>query len=419
MNLTGNPFVDVGFGIVAARTGLPSIQSVSRDDLQRVINNLHQVVDTLRNFKILASFWVNNPFMGKNLGQKSKFVSFLQALQSGSLPTRAGYCQVCGRSPVTAEEADRCWFPLAAGKDSDPCTLPGLGGKVVCVDCMSAVIVLPLGCRFCPDGPYFVHVTEPDLQVQAAREGTEVLTAALAANSATGIDHGARLRERPALLEIASGSLLWDHTQPGHLTHIPQSGATMISFSNRGNGTCFNQLHLPAEALAFFGRIAEAGVRSVFLAWAHEIQSFAEGTRRRSLLDELCGEIEGRRSLGPFLLSLVRARKTGQLQKGERKVLEIYEDVALRRRERFDTLQRFADKIRQMPGTNSDAFIKRLGNLGSKGSLLDLVKDFCKKESAGLTITPRELRAITQGPPSETGSLLYLLCIAEEEGATE
>jgi hypothetical protein len=81
------------------------------------------------------------------------------------------------------------------------------------------------------------------------------------------------------------------------------------------------------------------------------------------LLDELCGDIDGRRSLRPFLLALVRARKAGQLRKEERKVLEIYEDVALRRRERFDALQRFANKIRQMPGTNSDSFIKRLGNL--------------------------------------------------------
>jgi hypothetical protein len=252
VNLTGNPFVDAGFGIAAAITSLQSIQSLSRDDLKRTVGEPHRMLERLKDFRILASFWVNNPFMGKNLGQKAKFVSFLNGLQSGSLPTRAGYCQICGHSAVMTEEADRCWFPLAGGRDSDPCTLPGLGGKVVCADCMSAVIVLPLGCRFCPDGPYFVHVTEPDLQVQAVREGTEVLTAALAANTGTGIAHSTLLRGRPALLEIASGSLLWDHTQPGHITCIPQSGATMISFSNRGNGACFNQLHLPAEALTFF-----------------------------------------------------------------------------------------------------------------------------------------------------------------------
>lgn len=419
MDLTGSPFVDVGLGIAAARMGHQSIQLLSRGDLQKTVGALHGTVGRLKDFKILASFWVNNPFMGKNLGQKSRFVAFLNGLETGLLPARAGHCQVCGRVPVMNQEVDRCWFPLAAGPDSDPCTFPGLRGKVLCVDCMSAVVVLPLGCRSCPDGPYFVHVTEPDLQVQAVSEGVAALDTALAANTGAGISHSTVLRGRVALLDIASGSILWDHSQPGHVERIPRSGATMISFSNRGNAACFNQLHLPAEALEFFGAIAEAGLRSIFLAWAKEIQRFAGGTRRTSLLDELCGDIEERRSLGPLLFALVRARKSGRLQEEECKVLEIYEEVALRRKERFDALRRIADRIRQMPGRYSESFIKRLGNLGSKNTLLDLLKDFCKRESAGLRITPGELRAIFDGPANETASLLYLLCVAEDEGGKE
>jgi hypothetical protein len=355
--------------------------------------------------------------MGKNLGQKGKFNSFLKRLQAGSLPTRNGYCQVCGGSPVLTDEADRCWFPLAGGRDSDPCTLPELRGKVVCQDCMAAVVILPLGCRFCADGPYFVHVTEPDLQVQAVREGTDVLTAALASNTGSGIARGTNLRGRAALLEIASGSLLWDHTQVGRFTEIPLSGATMISFSNNGSAACFNQLHLPAEALKFFGALMEAGLGTTFLSWAKLIQK--GGSALRSLLDELCGSIEARRSLGPFLLALVRARKTDRLHNEECRLLQIYENVALDKKERFDTLQRLSMKIRQMPGRYSDSFIKQLGNLGSKKSLLDLVKEFCKRENTSLTITPREIRALVEGAPSETSSLLYLLCIAQEEKTEE
>jgi hypothetical protein len=416
MELTGNPFVDVGLGIAAARMGHQSIQLLSHDDLQKTVGTLHRAVARLKDFKILAAFWVNNPFMGKNLGQKPKFVSFLNRLEMGSLPTRAGYCQVCGRVPVLSQEADRCWFPLAAGRDSDPCTLPGLRGKVLCADCLSAVIVLPLGCRSCPDGPYFVHMTEPEMQVQAAAEGVEKVNAALAANTGAGIGHSTALRGRVALLDIASGSILWDHSQPGHVEHVPRSGATMISFSNRGNGASFNQLHLPAEALEFFGAIAAAGLRPIFLDWAREIQRFTDWTKRRSLLDELCGDVERRRSFVPSIFALVRARKTGRLQKEERKVIEIYEDVALRKKERFDALQRVANKIRQMPGRYSESFVKQLGNLGSKRSLLDLVKDFCKRDGSGLKITPGELRAIIDGPANETTSLLYLLCVAEDEG---
>jgi hypothetical protein len=39
--------------------------------------------------------------MGKNPGQKPRFVSFLNSLETGLLPTRAGHCQVrcCSISP--------------------------------------------------------------------------------------------------------------------------------------------------------------------------------------------------------------------------------------------------------------------------------------------------------------------------------
>ena len=79
-------------------------------------------------------------------------------------------------------------------------------------------MVLPIGCRSCPDGPYFIHVTEADLQVEAVREGVQTLRAALSANAGDGIRHGTDLRGRVALLDLASGSVLWDHSQPGHMT---------------------------------------------------------------------------------------------------------------------------------------------------------------------------------------------------------
>jgi hypothetical protein len=422
MNLTGNPFVDAGLGIAASKAGRGSVEDLSSDDLHRSVQHLHANIQKLKSFKILASFWVNNPFMGKNLGQKPKFESFLRGLETGRLPAKAAYCQVCGNSPVINEaaagcQADRSWFPLAGSGDSDPCTLPGLRGKAVCADCLSAVVVLPLGCRSCPDGPYFIHVNEPDLQAQAVSEGMAALGAAISANAGAGITHRTALRGRIALLDIVSGSVLWDHTQPGRMTRIPSHGATMISFSNRGTGACFNELHLPAQALKFFGAITEAGVRRVFLDWVKEIQ---RRFRKESPLyfDQLCDCVEERRSLAPFLLGLVKGRKDRerQVRSEEYKVLQIYEDIALQKRERFDTLQRIANKVRQMPVRYADSFIKQLGNLGSKRTLLELIKEFCKKENAGLNITPSELRVIDNGPGNEVASLLYLLCKTDEDG---
>ena len=72
-----------------------------------------------------------------------------------------------------------------------------------------------------------------------------------------------------------------------------------------------------------------------------------------------------------------------------------------------------------MPARYADSFIKQLGNLQKKRTLLELMKDFCKNESAGLNITSSELRVIDSGPANEIASLLYLLCKTEEDGGDE
>lgn len=420
MNITGNPFVDVGFGIAACLAGRSSIEQLSLDDLLSAVGNLRANIEKLQAFKILSSFWANNPFMGKNPGQKPKYEAFLSGLDSGCLPSTAGHCQLCGRSriintAITDCQADRCWFPLAGSGVSDPCTLPGLRDRAICAECLAAAIVLPIGCRSCPDGPYFIHVTEPDLQVEAVSEGILAVKTAISVNAGEGIKHETGLRGRVALLDIVSGSILWDQSQHGHMTRIPRGGATAISFSNRGEGPCFNELHLPAQALEFFAAITEVGLLTVFRRWALDAQEYARKFKRKYYLDEICGAVGERRSLAPLLVSFVQSRKSRGLRKEERKVLQIYEDVALQRKERFDTLQRIAGKVRQMPGRYSDSFIKQLGNLGSKRTLLELIKQFCRREGAGLTITPSELRVINDGPVSEIANLLYLLCVVEDD----
>src|SRR5205085_3350588 len=98
-------------------------------------------------------------------------------------------------------------------------------------------------------GPYFIHVAEPDLQVEAVSEGVRVVQAALATKAVEVLTHSTLLFGRLALLEIVSGNSLWDHTQPGHMTRIPQSGATIISFNNRGNGPSFDELRLDRKSV--------------------------------------------------------------------------------------------------------------------------------------------------------------------------
>lgn len=416
MNLRGNPFVDVGLAIAANLGNQKSLSDVSDSDLSGAVKILHSNMSSLMLLKgVLSAFWVNNPFMGKNAGQRDKFERYLNDLGHEKLAGRSGYCQICGASRVVGK-TDRCWFPLAASADSDPCTLPGLRGKAVCATCLSAAVILPLGCRFCRDGPYFVHVAEPDLQVEAVSEGMRAVQAALATRSDAALRHETDLSGRLGLLEIVSGSILWDHTQPGHMTRIPRSGATILSFNNRGTKPSFNELRLPAQALEFFAAVLEAGSHEVFLRWVRQGQKFSEA-RRRDYIDELCDGVEARRSLAPVLFTVIKGDRTdGErriLRWEDRQVLQIYEDKALGKKQRFDTLERIAARIKEMPERYRESFIKRLGNTGSKDRFLELIKVFCR--SGRLTITNDELRVIDWGPPNEVITLLYLLCVAEEK----
>jgi hypothetical protein len=415
--ITGHPFVDVGYAIAAKMADKPSLTAISSSDVSDAVKFLHSHIDSLKSFKILSDFWVNNPFMGKNLGQKPKYDRYLRDLSGQKLTSSAGYCQICGQSPVVGE-IDRCWVPLAAGGDSDPCTLPGLRGKTICASCLSAIVILPLGCRSCKDGAYLIHVAEPDLQVQAITEGVKTIQIALAKKTGEGIKHSTALSGRIALLEIISGSDLWDHTQPGHIKQTPRGGVTIISFTNRGNGPNFNELHLPAEALNFFSELVAAGLRQYFLEWIRRVQKFANDNKRKDFADQLCNGVEGRRSLAPLFFAMKKPyidRHPGErahLQKEELQMLEIYEDIALKKKNRFDALQRVAARVNEMPQSYRDSFVKRLGNTGTKDGLLSLFREYCRRER--LAITSDELREIDSSNASENISLLYLLCNAEE-----
>lgn len=411
IEITGNPFVDVGFAIAASIAKQRSLSDASFEHVASAVNVLHEATDGLKDLKILSAFWVNNPFMGKNLGQKPKFKRYLNDLGNQRLAAKRGYCQICGRSPVIGR-ADRCWFPLAASGESDPCTLPGLRGKAICSGCLSAAIVLPLGCRFCREGPYIMHVAEPDLQVEAVSEGVQAVRTSLAAKTSEPLMHNTSLAGRIALLEIICGNVLWDHTQPGHMSRLPQSGTTIISFNNSGNKPLFHELHLPAQALEFFGAITEAGVQGVFLTWVKQGQNFASRARRQDYNDQLCDGVESRFSLAPLLAAMIKERKNAQLRREERQVLQIYEDIALKKKERFDTLERIAAKVKDMRDPYRESFVKQLANIGSKERFLELVKQFCKAEK--LAMTNAEIRVIDYGPPSEIISLLYLLCTTDE-----
>src|SRR5579872_628728 len=86
MNLSGNPFVDVGLAVAANVANQRSISDVTIAHVSCAVKKLRFEIDGLRSLKgVLSAFWVNNPFMGINPQQKAKFARYLSDVAEGAL----------------------------------------------------------------------------------------------------------------------------------------------------------------------------------------------------------------------------------------------------------------------------------------------------------------------------------------------
>lgn len=428
LHLTGNPFVDAGLGIIAARRGKPSVAYLTSEDARAVVAELLANAHALKSLKVLSVFWQNNPFTEINPGTFPLYRETLEVLARSEPPAVRGACQICGTAP-RFRAVNRSWFPLSGGGD-DACTLPNLGGKWVCADCFRAAAVLPMGCRFCKSGPYIIHVGEPDWQVEAVEHGVESVRSQItgrASGNAALKEAKTKLQGRAELLEVVSGSTLWDRTEGAG--PLPTGGATIIAFNNDKSARLL-QVHLPAQALAFFGEILRRDLRPAFLAWAAvcngETRKKEGAEVRNPFFDQLCDDIEQRRSVAPLLAAIVRQRAGRARAKGaqtspvlprkEKELLAVYEDSLLNKSERFEVFERIAQKIKTMKGPHRDGFVRQLSNLQKKASLLSLFQTYTKSpDKYDLTLTVREIRALNEAPEAEAVSLLFLLCVAEED----
>jgi hypothetical protein len=418
MKQTGQPLADVGRAIAAVREDKTSIEEVTTAELNQALSFLLDNVDPdkkkpgpINKLKVLPAFWQNNPLMGLNLGRLTEYEDKLKSLLQPVVSVRNGNCQICGALGVFSD-ANRSWMPLAAGADGDPCSLPSLRGKFLCADCFRSIVLLPLGCRFSKAGPYLFHLTDPELQVEAMKDGVNSIktTLLLKQSGNAGLKEETRLSGRLELLEIVSNSGLWNSVRGGKLSRRAAGGATIISFSNSGTSAAWNQLHLPAQALDFFAGLTEGGsrLREIFLGWAEK--------SRDLFYDALCDDIESRRSIAPILAALVKRRKDTeqQLTSEEKQVLKIYEDEALGKGERFETLERIAQRVNDMEERYRESFVKQLANTRDKRRLLELLTKFAQSEKTNLRLTTDELRVLHDAPASEAINLLYLLCVAED-----
>lgn len=433
MELTGQPMVDVGLAIAALLSDKQSVSDLTQSDVEHAVNHLNEQLNpiksklgSLNQLKVLSAFWQNNPLAGHNMGVNGanvpRYREVLQGAAREQANSKSGSCQICGAQKIYVD-ANRSWFPLGASSEGDPCSLPSLSGKYLCAKCFSSIIVLPLGCKFAGGTPFFFHLSDPQLICEATRAAYQEVQRQIVvkASGNDALKEHTKLSGRLGLLEIVSGSRLWDTKQGGLLTKRASNGATIIAFSNAGTSPAWYQLHLPAQALDFFAELNKSNLRHIFLQWAQPCSGHlykdrkSKERRPNALFEQLCDDVEQRQTIAPLLRAILVRRDASMrtFTKEEKTVLEIYEELALEKKRRFELLEHIASNINDLDTRYRDSFVKRLANLRRKEEFLDLLRQYAHSEKTSLRLTHDEIQLLADEKSNEIISLLYLLCVAD------
>lgn len=172
IELTGNPFVDTGLAVIAARRPRGSIDDLSLGHLRSVHKDgveLAKQCELLKCFTMVFtrnSILTNGPKKYKNRRIKMHAAITTEILNSIGNETEDAYCEACGnqrtinlsnlanRALSRLGEAPRDtfigrhWFPMAGSLGSDAQALPAASrAPAICAKCLFAVQYLPLGVR--------------------------------------------------------------------------------------------------------------------------------------------------------------------------------------------------------------------------------------------------------------------------------
>ncbi len=171
VELTGNPFVDTGLGVLASLANLDNVQELSFQKMREVHNRFEdQLMDTNEKINSFTMIFTKNsllvhPSMKPKEARKPAYKAVVRALLDSvgkeSIPER---CEACGNegtidfaelcnsalNSISSKERTRSigrdWFPLSGSLGSDAQALPAASRPVhLCSKCLFAVHYLPLG----------------------------------------------------------------------------------------------------------------------------------------------------------------------------------------------------------------------------------------------------------------------------------
>jgi hypothetical protein len=170
MELTGNPFVDTGLAVIAAKAGCASVDDLSLEQMQKVHGDgewLARVNSAIKSTSMI--FTINSLSTHPGIKPLETRIKYYAAVTKAILDSIGKedldhYCECCGNKksldidelvrrtlvplgyPDASRSIGRDWFPLAGSIASDAQALPAASrSPYLCAKCLFAVHYLPLG----------------------------------------------------------------------------------------------------------------------------------------------------------------------------------------------------------------------------------------------------------------------------------
>lgn len=175
IELSGNPFVDTGIGVIASLAKIENIDNLTLSDIKKVYGDGSQLIEWNSKLKTFSQiFGTNNPLYHPSYGYKNGPSETNKLIYRNILdnllneigkPGDGPRCWACG-NPSAFDFAQACksavekagkkapeekwvgrdWFPLAGSLGSDAQALPAASKPpVICPKCLFFIHYLPLG----------------------------------------------------------------------------------------------------------------------------------------------------------------------------------------------------------------------------------------------------------------------------------
>jgi hypothetical protein len=289
-NLTGNPFVDAGIGVISSLAKVADVNQLTLSQVKDVYGDGSQLTDWNSKLKAFTQiFGTNNPLFNPSYGfkkgvgpsntNKAIYKSTLNGLLSEINKPRNGLrCWACGESS-SLDFANVCkkavedngkkapddkwigrdWFPLAGSLGSDAQALPAASMPPhICAKCLFALHYLPLGLILLNGRLVVFQCTSNEFWYELIHDITNEVKGRIQAGNYETL--GRKEGSRAVLRRILG---LFDRLKrEKHCGGIPEGVALYVwRFSNSGaSPECFIE-EIPNPAIIFLWEVVQMGLR--------------------------------------------------------------------------------------------------------------------------------------------------------------